>query len=373
VDEYFETDSTVWQIGPYHQALPGPLRLNVKIDGEIIVGCQFERGFLHRGLEKSFERNSWSSAIAYSDRLDPEAAIFGELVLCLAVEELAGISVPPRTSAMRVILSELTRVSSHLVYVVRFAKTVGAETVTHYILRDREKILDLFELLTGTRFSNNYFRFGGMVKDVTEGFIERVSEVCALIRKRLPEYEDLFIRNQALISRTRGVGVLSYKQARNFGVTGPNVRAAGGIFDVRSAHPYFHFDWFERREEKWKTARKGDCYDRLLQRINEIQESLSMITSMAEQIPEGDFFSNSGNQDALNIGQGEAYSRVESPRGLLGCHVVSDGSDRPCRIQFRVPSVATLSSISEVVAGARVEDLPVIFASLDIGIAEADR
>lgn len=372
--ELFQTDLTVWEIGPYHSALPAPMRLKLSLDGEIIASCEVETGFLHRGLEKTFELHSWRAAIAYADHLDPEVAVFGELALCLAVEEIGEILVPPRAQCIRVILAELTRISSHLAYMVRMAKAVGSETIIHYLLRDRERILDLFELVTGARFSLNFLRFGGVSADVTDGFIERVLEVCEMVRIRMKEYNDLFTFNQGFLKRSAGVGTLDPSLIRFCGITGPNARASGIPFDVRKASPYIGYDQieFEVPLGRGEGGAMGDVHDRFLLRLREMTQSMEILKQVSDSIPLGDF-SNHKIGKGYTVPSGEAYARIESSRGLLGCHVVSNGSEFPSRVQFRASSISNLMAIPRLVSGIRIEDLPVVLASLDLGIAEADR
>jgi NADH-quinone oxidoreductase subunit D len=368
--ELFGSDLSTWGIGPYHAMLPGPMRVSLRLDGEIIVAADVETGFLHRGIEKALELQPWQASVLYAGRLDPEGAVFGELALCLAVEEIGGIEVPPRAQSIRVILSELGRISSHMVFVARMAKTVGAETIIHYVLRDRERVLDLFELLTGARFSYNFIRFGGVKDDVTDGFIERVVEVCELIRSRLKEYNDLFTYNHAVLRRTRGVGSIIASRVRDVGMTGPNARASGVRFDVRKSHPYcgyerLDFDLIANEEAE------GDAHGRFLVRLHEISQSVGILKQAVEAIPVG-AFSARRVDESFHVPAGEAYSRVEGARGFLGCHAVSDGSLRPARVQFRPPSLAHLQVVPELAVGLRIEDLAVLLASLDPGVAEAD-
>jgi NADH-quinone oxidoreductase subunit D len=370
----FQTDLTTWEIGPYHGALPAPMRLKLSLDGEIIASCQVETGFLHRGLEKACELHSWRAAVAYADHLDPEVAVFGELALCLAVEEIGEIMVPARAQCIRVILCELTRISAHLAYIVRMAKAVGSETIIHYVLRDREKVLDLFELLTGARFSLNFLRFGGVSADVTDGFIERVLEVCELIRIRIKEYNDLFTFNHGFLKRSSFVGTISQSMIRACGITGPNARASGIPFDVRKESPYMGYDQldFEIPLGRGEGGNIGDVHDRFLLRLREITQSMEILKQLAELVPSGEFINGKLEKDYV-VPAGEAYSRIESSRGLLGCHVVSDGKTCPGRVQFRPPTTSNLMAIPALVSGIRIEDLPVVLASLDLGIAEADR
>jgi len=372
--ERLRTDLASWEIGPYHGALPAPMQLQLTLDGEVIVSARVETGFLHRGLEKTFELHLWQSAPAYADHLDPEGSVFGELALCMAVEEIARIDVPERAKRIRVILSELTRVTAHMGYVARIARSVGSDTMVHYVLRDREKVLDLFELLSGARFSVNFLRFGGVQADVTEGFIERVLEVCDLIRFRLKEYNDLLTFNHAFLKRTVGVGIIPHGRVHHYGITGPNARASGHSLDVRKVAPYSGYGRvdFEIPMVTPEYGNEGDIHARFLIRLREIAQSVEILRQEAEAIPKGDFSVGPIDKDFVPPA-GEAYSRVESSRGLLGCHVVSDGGRSPRRIQFRPPTFSLLAAIPELVRGVRIEDLPVLLMSLDLGIAEADR
>jgi NADH:ubiquinone oxidoreductase subunit D len=346
------------------------MKLRLRLEGEVITACEVETGFLHRGLEKALELHLWQSSIAYADHLDPEAAVFGELALCLAVEEIMNLEVPPRAQVIRIILSELARVSSHLVFIARMARAVGSETVIHYVLRDRERVLDLFELLSGARFSLNFLRFGGVCADVTEGFIERVQEACELIRIRLREYNDLFTYNHAFLGRTQSVGVISTASALSSSLTGPNARASGVSLDVRRDFPYSGYQGSEFPDSE--SVISGDAHARFLLRLREIGQSVEILRQETEQIPRGEFASIKVDKD-FKVSKGESYQRVESARGLLGCYVVSEGGRSPARVQFRPPTYAALAILPALARGVRLEDLPIIMASLDLGIAEADR
>lgn len=372
--ENFETDRTSWRLGPFHPALPGPLAIDLDLDGELIVRAAVERGYLHRGLEKSMELNSWIGAISYADRVDPECAVFGECALTQAVEEILSIEVPVRAQMIRVIVCELSRVASHFRSISRIAEAVGAETASHYVLRDREKILDLFELLMGARFTFNFFRYGGVAADVTEGFLERVLEVCDLVRIRLKEYNDILSFNRAFLKRTTGIGVLSSASVKRHGITGPNARAAGMLMDVRKDHPYAGYERYDFRIPSGldETGISGDCHSRFLIRLREIHQSLEILRECVETMASGPFSIFPVSND-FSVRAGEAYSRVESPRGLMGCYVVSEGKEKPARIGFTTPSSRILDVISELLVGSRVEDMPVILASLDFSVAEADR
>jgi NADH-quinone oxidoreductase subunit D len=350
------------------------MKLRLKSDGEIIVSAECETGFLHRGLEKCFELHPWISSVCYADHLDPEAAVFGEAVLCLAVEEIGKIPVPARAKAIRITLLELARISSHLLSIARTASAVGAETAVHYVLRDRERILDLFELVSGVRFALNYLRFGGVAADVTEGFIERAMEVSETIRNRLKEYNDLFTFNHAFLMRSRNVGVLTREAALAAGITGPSARACGIATDVRKSRPYLGYEAidFEIALGREDEGVLGDVHSRFMVRLREIAQSIEILNQVCDGMPKGDFVSVHVGRD-FRLPRGEAYARIESARGLLGCHVVSDGKEKPARVQFRVPSCAAVQQIPQLLCGAGTDDISLILASLDISVAEVDR
>lgn len=375
IQESLVTDLTPYVIGPYHSGLPGTMRIELELDGEWISSAQVETGFLHRKLEKAFELNPWRSSLVFAEHLDPGSPIHGGLALCLAVEEIGEIVIPDRGKKIRLILAELSRVARHLSFAARLAQIAGSETMTHYTLRDHEKILDLFELLTGSRFAKGYLRFGGVSADMTAGFLERVLEVCDLLTIRLKEYNDLFSFHSSFVQRATRIGVLSKTQAEHHGVTGPNGRASGAPLDVRKAHPYLGYENLDFETPLGgggDRVERGDVYSRYLIRLREISQSIEILKQVTEKIPEGDFFNSKAERD-FSIPRGEGYSRVESPRGLLGCHVVSDGGISPCRVQFSPPSRGHVDAIPTLLRGSRLEDFPLILASLDIGISELDR
>ena len=368
--ESLKTDLTRWEIGPYHGALPGPMRLKLLLDGEIVVSGQVETGYLHRGLEKALEIHTWQASIAYADHLDPEGAVFGELALCLSVEEVAEIEVPPRAQTIRMILSELARISSHLGFIVRMARAVGAETMVHYVLRDRERILDLFELLTGARFSLNFLRFGGVKADITEGFIERVLEVADLMQVRLKEYNDLFTFNHAFLKRTVDIGIISPALVAKYGITGPAARGSGVAFDVRKVAPYSGYQELEFLAPVETGA--GERMRAFWCICARSQKAPRSSNRRPTECPAGEF-QIAHIEKEFAVPAGEGYARIESSRGMLACHVVANDTAHPARVQFRTPSAAHLAVIPELLPGIRIEDLPVLLLSLDLGLAEADR
>lgn len=372
--EYLDTDLMLWEVGPYHKALPGPFVLRLTLDGEVIVNTRYGLGYGHKGLEKALELHQWSSILPYMDRVDPEAAPFGEHVFCRAVEEICEIEVPRRAQGIRVLVSELSRIVSHMGFMVRVAEAVNGETAIHHILQDREKILDLFELLTGSRFSINFFRFGGVRSDVSDGFLERVNSICETVRMRVKEYNDLFSYNHVFLKRTVCTGVLEKEDVFHFGVTGPNARASGVNYDVRKDEPYSGYETLDFNSPigSGEYGETGDAHDRFIIRLREIAESISIIHQVSESLSEGPFC-NVEIPEKLAVPAGEAFAKVESPRGVLGVHVVSDGGLQPCRVQFRVPSLPHVSAIPVVLRGHRVEDLSVVLATLDLSLAEVDR
>ncbi|MCC7442225.1 MAG: NADH-quinone oxidoreductase subunit D [Bdellovibrionales bacterium] len=350
------------------------MKLKLTLDGEVIAQVEVETGYSHRGLEKLFELKSWRSGLPYADRVDPEAAVFGQVVYALCAEKVLGVDAPKRAQQVRTVLCELARISSHFRSFVQMARSLGAETFVHYVLRDREKLLDLFELITGARFSLNFLRIGGVAQDVTEGFLERVSDVADLLRTRMKEYNDLFSFNDAFLGRTRGTGVITHDAVLRHGLTGPNARAAGHAFDVRKLHPYLEYGSvdFETPIGRGEFGQVGDAHDRFLVRLREVLQSIEIVKQVCESMSDGPFLSV-GPNEVIRPRSGEAFLRVESPRGALGCYVASEGGAGPVRVQFAPPSVPTLAVMPELARGGRLEDLPVILASLDLSIAEVDR
>lgn len=363
-------NASTWRIGPFSELLPGPLALKLDLDGELIAGAQVERGFLHRGVEKSFEVRRWGAVSVSADRVDPECAPAYELAVVSAVEEIAGISPGARIDAIRRVVCELSRIASHLLATVRMAQAVGSETIPHYLLRDRERVLELFELLVGNRFAYNFFRVGGVAAEVSDGFCERALQVCDLLRERLREYNDILSFNEIFSSRTRDLGVLSAADVSALGITGPNARAAGVAVDVRRQAPYCGYALVDDVASGSNQALMGSAHDRFLQRLREIHESIAIVRESLGRAAEA-------GADVLPpvpaIPAGECYVRVEGPRGVIGCYVVSDGGEFPARVQFVTPSLRAMAAVPRLLRGTRLEDLRLLLASLDISVSEADR
>jgi NADH-quinone oxidoreductase subunit D len=360
--------------GPVDPALPGVFELELLTEGDLIREASVRTGFLHKGLEKSLERRNWFTSMVAVDRVHPEASLSAELAFCMAVEEICNIQIPRRAQVIRLILCELERISSHLAFLARLAVACGFETVSHYILRERELVLDLFELMTGRRFNPNFFRFGGVAADITEGFIERIHEATRLIEIRLREYHALMIENRAFVDRLAWQGTLYPDAVLLRGLTGPNLRASGIRLDYRKLAPYTGYEQFDFRVPIGNGARGtiGDGFDRVMVRLEEIRESLLLLTHAVDRVPQGDFSAFRAQPD-FTAPAGEAFSRVESPRGMLACHVVSDGGFHPVRVQWRTPSTSHLEIIPTLLRGTTLQDVPVALATLDLSLAEVDR
>ncbi len=372
--ERLHSQNTHLSWGPSDPLLPGVFKLFAETEGDLIRSAKIETGFLHKGLEKCSEKRNWFTSMVSIDRIEPETPLFTELAFCIAVEEICNIQVPRRAQTIRLILCELGRVGSHLNFLSRLAIATGFETVSHYIFRERELILDLFELMTGRRFNPNFFRFGGVAADITEGFIERIHETTRLIEIRLREYHALMIENRAFVDRLAWQGILSTELAQFKGLTGPSARASGLRYDVRKAEPYSGYEQFDFRVPLGMGSRgtTGDGFDRVMVRLEEIRESLLLLSHAVDAVPAGDFLALH-TQFEFAVPAGEAYSRVESPRGMLACHVVSDGGFHPVRVQWRTPSASNIEIIPEILRGATLQDLPVVLSSFNLSMAEVDR
>lgn len=372
--EKLHTSVSKFYWGPVDPALPGVFKIEMEAEGDLIRRARLETGYLHKGLEKSTEKRNWFTSIIPVDRVDSEACLAAELGFAIAVEEICNIQVPRRAQTIRLILSELDRIGSHLGFLARLSIATGFETVSHYILRERELVLDLLELMTGRRFNLGFFRLGGVAADITEGFIERIHETTRLIEIRLREYHALMIENRAFVDRLAWQGVLSPEAIHIKGVSGPSARASGVRFDMRKVEPYSGYEQFDFRIPIGTGARGtiGDGFDRVMVRLEEIRESLLILSHAVDAVPPGDFLAFRTMPD-FTVPAGEAFVRVESPRGLLSCHVVSDGGSHPTRVQWRTPSLCNIEVVPDLLRGVTIQDVPVILASLDLSISEVDR
>ncbi|MCE5314559.1 MAG: NADH-quinone oxidoreductase subunit D [Armatimonadota bacterium] len=355
-------------MGPQHPSTHGVLRLAVKLDGEVVVECHPDVGYLHRGVEKLAEMRQYIQFIPITDRLDYLASMLGNMAYIGAVEKLAQIEVPERAEYIRVIMMELNRIASHLIFYGTMGLDLGATTPFLYGMREREDILDLFEMTCGARLTYNYFRPGGVSKDLPAGFYEKCKAYIKKQRERLPEYDDLLTGNQIFISRTRNVGVISAQEAVNYSMSGPSLRATGVPYDVRRVDPYSIYDKLD-----WQvvTRTEGDTRARYQCRVDEIRQSLNIVEQALDMMPEGELKYKTPLK--LKVPEGEVYFHVESARGDVGVYLVSDGSDKPYRLKWRAPSFINLGALNDMVRGAKVADVIAVLGSLDVVLGEVDR
>ncbi len=360
-------------MGPQHPSTHGVLRLELQLEGEIISDVIPHIGYLHRCFEKHAEAMTYPQVIPYTDRMDYLAAMYNEFGYALAVERLMGIEVPERVEYIRVIMGELQRIASHLVALGTYGADIGAFTPFLYCFRDREKILHLFEICCGARLLYNYIWIGGVSHDLHPDFIRLTRDFIKEFRPNIKELNDLLSYNQIFIDRTANVAVLPKDTAINYGITGPNLRASGVKWDLRKDDPYSIYDRFDYEipvgsGERGKT---GDCWDRYIVRVHEMEESLKIIEQAIEQIPDGDV--TSAIPKKIKPPAGQIYTRVENPRGELGYFIISDGSLYPYRVKVRAPSFVNLSVMGELCKGWMVADVVAILGSIDIVLGEIDR
>ena len=368
------TEEMVINMGPQHPSTHGVLRLELIVDGEIVVDVIPHIGYLHRCFEKHAEHmTNYQQVIPYCDRLDYIAAMSMEWSYALAVEKLLGIKVPERVEYIRVIMAELQRIASHLIAIGCYGLDLGAFTPFLYCFRDRERILDLFEMTCGARLLYNYFWVGGVSHDLPPGFINKAKDFCKYFRPNIKELNDLLSYNDIFIKRTANVGVLPADVAIAFGCSGPMLRGSGVNFDLRQDDPYSVYDRF-----KWdvqvgsgENGTVGDCWDRYMVRVREMEQSVKIIEQALDQIPDGDVASAIPKRIRPNAG--DVYVRTESPRGEIGFYVISDGSATPYRVKARSPAFVNLSVTPEICRGYMVADVVAIVGSIDIVLGEVDR
>jgi NADH-quinone oxidoreductase subunit D len=363
------TPPYVVNIGPQHPSTHGVFRVKATLDGERIIDAEMVLGYLHRSMEKLAEERTFTQNIPFTDRMDYLAAMTGNLGYCLAVEKLAGIEVPERGQYLRVIFAELQRIASHCMANGTFVNDCGAwQTPLMYMFREREKILDLFEMTCGARLTTNYMRIGGVSYDVPDEWYPAVNSLMAEMPDRISEYEALTLDNEILLARARDVGVLKPDVAINSSATGPLLRAAGIAWDIRKADPYCVYD---RMEFDIPIGHNGDCFDRFIVRVEEMRQSVRIIKQALEQLPPGPV--NVPIPLSLRPPPGEAYARLESPKGELGFYLVSDGGPTPYRWHVRSPSYINLTVLKDMVVGLSLADAIVSLGSIDINVGEIDR
>jgi NADH-quinone oxidoreductase subunit D len=365
---FLDSTELVLNMGPQHPSTHGVLRVIVKLDGERVLGTECVIGYLHRGMEKIGENRTYAMYVPYVDRADYVAAVSNGFGYCLAVEKLLGVEAPPRAQAIRVILAELTRISSHLVWLGTHCLDIGATTPLMYTFREREFIMDIFEKYCGARLTTHAFRIGGLQYDLYEGFEDECRRFCDWLLPKLDEYDTLLTGNRILISRMRKVGVLNAEDCKAYGVTGPMIRAAGVKWDLRRAQPY---SGYEQYEFDIPTGEIGDTYDRYLVRMEEMRQAVRIVRQAVDRLGDGPIIAKVPK--VIKPPVGEVYVSVEAPKGELGYFVVSDGSTQPYRVRIRPPSFVNLQALDRMARGALVADLVAIIGTIDIVLGEVDR
>jgi NAD(P)H-quinone oxidoreductase subunit H len=364
------TEELILNMGPQHPSTHGVLRLIVTLDGENIVGALPDIGYLHSSVEKMMEHRNYTQNIALADRgMDYLAALVNEMAVLRAVETLADVPVPDRARYIRTIFMELQRLASHLLWLGTYGIDLGAVTAFLWCMREREIIMDLFESVTGGRLHHVYFRLGGVNEDLPTGWTDRCREFCHYFVNRIDEYHKLLTGNPIWQIRTQGIGGISREQAIAFGACGPVARASGLHWDVRKSHPY---EMYDRVEFQVPVYTEGDCYARYLVRVDEMREATRIVLQCLDQLPDGDFRAPRVSLN-LKAPPGEVYTRVESPRGDLGVHLVSVGGEFPWRVKIRAPSFVNLHALTEMMRGWKIADIISILGSIDIVLADVDR
>jgi NADH-quinone oxidoreductase subunit D len=389
-------DTMVLNMGPHHPSTHGVLRLVVELDGETVVNVAPDVGFLHTGIEKTMESKQYQKAVVLTDRTDYLAPLSNNLSYVLAVETLLGCEVPARAQTIRVLLTELQRISSHLVWLGTHALDLAAMSVFLYGFREREQILDIFELVSGARMMTSYFRVGGLAYDVPQDFAPTVAAFLSIMPGRIDEYEDLLTGNPMWLERTQGVGAIDAEAAIQYGVTGPGLRAAGIAWDLRKDMPYCGYETYDFDVP---IAKHGDIYDRYLVRMAEMRESVKICDQALRRLVEmgPGLYTTTDRKiapppkteithsmeslihhfklwtEGFKPPRGDALAAIESPRGELATYVVSDGSPKPYRVHFRAPSFVNLQALPYMAKGRLVADLVALIASMDPVLGEVDR
>ncbi len=356
-------------MGPQHPSTHGVFRMVLWVDGEKIVDVVPHIGYLHRGSEKLCEGEQYNQVITLFDRMDYIANFNNEHVYVRAVEKLMGMEVSERSEYIRVILCELNRIASHMLFIATMGLDAGAMTPSMFCFRGRERIQGLFESVSGARMMHNYFRIGGLKEDVPDDFVAQVREVLELVKKDTEESDKLLSFNEIFLARLKNIAVMSAEDAIDYGLTGPCLRASGVDYDVRKAAPYSVYDRFDFDVP---IGLDGDCWDRYYLRIQEVYQSIRIVEQALDQLPDGEVTSSLGRR-LLRPPAGEVYVRGENPRGEIGVYLNSDGSDKPYRIKVRPPSFCNLSALRQMLKDSWIADSVVILGALDIVLGEVDR
>ena len=377
-DTYLDVRTQEMQIsmGPQHPATHGVLRVALWVDGEIVTKAIPDIGYLHRCAEKIGESVTHIQYVPYTDRYDYLAAMNNNLGYCMAVEKLSELEIPERAQYIRVIVSELNRIASHLVAVGTYGLDIGALTPFFYAFREREEILRLLEWICGARLTYNFIRVGGVMRDTPEGWCEDILKFLDMFDGRIQEFNDLLTENHIFVQRSANIGVISLDQALAYGLTGPNLRGSGMRWDLRRDAPYSIYDRFEF-DIPIGTGIKGavgDCWDRYWVRILEMTESMRIVRQAIAQMPaEGEIMSKGVRLLSFKCNAGESYSAVENPRGELGYYLISEGGQIAYRSRIRSPSFCSLSVLEEILPGTMLADACAIIGSIDIVLGEVDR
>ncbi len=365
---FLDANELVLNMGPQHPSTHGVLRVILKLDGEKVLGTECVIGYLHRGVEKIGENRTYVMFAPYVDRMDYVSAVSNGLGYCLAVEKLLSVEAPPRAQAVRVILTELNRISSHLLWLGTHALDIGAMAPLFYCMREREECLKIFENYCGARLTTHAFRIGGLQYQTYDGFEAQVRAFCDIFPKKVDEYEQLLTGNRIWVDRLRGVGILTVADCKDLGVTGPLIRAAGLRWDLRKAQPY---SGYEQYEFDIPTGTRGDTFDRYLVRMEEMRQSIRIIRQAVDRLPEGPIMAKVPK--VIKPPVGEVYVSIEAPKGELGYFLVSDGGLNPYRVRVRPPSFLNLQALDRMARGALVADIVAIIGTIDIVLGEVDR
>ena len=391
---HLESDRMSLNVGPSHPTTHGVLRLMMELDGDLITKCEPVVGYLHRGDEKIAENMTYNQFVPYTDRLDYLAPLANNVAYAITVEQLAGVQLPERCEAIRVLICEMARISSHLLGMGVFGMDAGAWTPFMYTFTEREKLYTLFEELTGARFTTSYTRIGGVARDLPDGWLAKVEKFVDELPKAIDEVEKLLTRNRIFLDRTEDIGVITKEDAIAYGITGPNLRASGVDLDLRKDKPY---SGYEKYEFDVPIGTKGDCYDRYLVRIEEVRQSILIIKQVIASMPGGLWYDEDARKifappkdkimssmeeliqnfmivtEGPQVPAGEVYFEAENPKGALGFYLVSKGGGVPYRLKIRAPSFCNLSILEKLAPGHMLSDISVILGSLDFVMGECDR
>jgi len=383
----------ILNMGPQHPSTHGVLRLLLEIDGETVVRMMPDIGYLHTGIEKTFEAKFYQQCVVLTDRMDYLCPLTNNLAYCLAVEKLLGLEIPPKAQWMRVLLNELTRINSHLVWLGTHALDIGAMSVFLYCFRERESVLRLFEMVSGQRMMTSYFRIGGLALEPPLGFFERVQKFIAAFPANVDEYESLLTQNPIWMRRLKGVAHLTMEDAIALGATGPTARASGVDWDLRRDQPYSGYENFQFHVP---VSTEGDVYARYALRVQELRESAAIVVQALRGMPEGAIKADAPKvvlpdrekmktqmealiyhfklvTEGFSVPPGEVYSALESPRGEMGYYIVSDGTPKPYRVHMRSPSFANLQTLPRMCEGRLIADVVAAIGSIDIVLGDVDR